>query len=263
MGLSIDNINYKNMLNDISYRFNRARITGIYGNNANLILDIINGDNDDYDGEIIFEKVPVNKGFYMHNPTSIALIETYPFFYSTKVEDEFKFNLTFRKCDVEDIENKEKKVLKLVGLEEDIIKRDINTLSTSDKYLLSIAINLIYEPEIILFKDIFSGLDHVSKKRITTLINNLKEDKKIIIVTSRDTNILYELTDEVILLNGSKIYKDGTTDKLFTSVELMKDGVIPMPNITKVTYLAKTNKKAKLSYHKDVRDIIKDIYKHV
>ena len=42
----------------------------------------------------------------------------------------------------------------------------------------------------------------------------------------------------------------------------MKENVIPMPYITKVTYLAK-NKKVKLTYHKDVRDIIKDIYKHV
>ena len=51
-------------------------------------------------------------------------------------------------------------------------------------------------------------------------------------------------------------------DEIFTSDELMKENVIPMPYITKVTYLAK-KKKVKLSYHKDVRDIIKDIYKHV
>ena len=44
--------------------------------------------------------------------------------------------------------------------------------------------------------------------------------------------------------------------------EIIKDKIVPIPYISEVTYLAK-NKKVKLSYHKDVRDIIKDIYKHV
>ena len=78
-----------------------------------------------------------------------------------------------------------------------------------------------------------------------------------------NVNILYEITDEVLLLDGNNLYKVGTTDKIFTSNELMKGDIVPMPNITKVTYLAKTKKNVKLSYHKDVRDIIKDIYKHV
>ena len=94
------------------------------------------------------------------------------------------------------------------------------------------------------------------------IIKNLKEEKKIVVVSSNDTDVLYELTDEIILLNGNSVYKYGSSDKIFTLTELMKEKVIPMPKITKVTYLAK-NKKIKLSYHKDVRDIIKDIYKHV
>ena len=87
--------------------------------------------------------------------------------------------------------------------------------------------------------------------------------KKIVILASNDTNLLYQYTDEVLLLNGNNVYKVGQTDKIFTSAELMKGDIVPMPNITKVTYIAKTKKNVKLSFHKDVRDIIKDIYKHV
>ena len=35
-----------------------------------------------------------------------------------------------------------------------------------------------------------------------------------------------------------------------------------MPNLVKFTMLAKA-KKVKLSYHRDIRDLIKDVYKHV
>lgn len=262
MGLVLENIKFKEYLSDISYDFSDTKITGIYGDNANYLLDIINGDINDYDGDLIYNNKVVDKGFYKKNSSLIALICSTPFFYSTKVEEEFKFNLTFRKKDVENIQEKAQELLSSVGLDNSILSRNISTLSSSEKYLLSIAINLAYEPDIILFKDVFGGLDHNFKKRIMMIIKNLKEDKKIVIVTHKDTNILYELVDEVILLDNGLVYKTGTSDKVFTSTELMKEKVIPMPYITKVTYLAK-NKKIKLTYHKDIRDIIKDIYKHV
>ena len=262
MGLVLENIKYKEYLNDISCEFLDGSINGIYGDNSKYIIDIINGDISDYDGTLKYDDNIMDVDYYKLNPTVVALIEDKPFFYTDSVLDEFRFNLDFRNCDLDILEEKSKELLNLVGLEESILKRNIHTLSFSEKYLLSLAINLIYNPEIIIFRDVFNGLDRNNKKKLMMIIKNLKEDKKNIIVTSNDTNILYELVDEVLLLDGSLIYENGSCDKIFTSTEIMKESVIPMPYITKVTYLAK-NKKVKLSYHKDVRDIIKDIYKHV
>jgi len=262
MGLVLENIKYKEYLNDISCEFLDGSINGIYGDNSKYIIDIINGDISDYDGTLKYDDNIMDVDYYKLNPTVVALIEDKPFFYTDSVLDEFRFNFDFRNCDLDILEEKSKELLNLVGLEESILKRNIYTLSFSEKYLLSLAINLIYNPEIIIFRDVFNGLDRNNKKKLMMVIKNLKEDKKNIIVTSNNTNILYELVDEVLLLDGSLIYENGSCDKIFTSTEIMKESVIPMPYITKVTYLAK-NKKVKLSYHKDVRDIIKDIYKHV
>ena len=262
MGLILENINYKEYLSDITYDFLDGKINGLYGNNANYIIDIINGDISDYDGVVKYDDNVMDHDYYKVYPSTVALIESKPFFYTDLVLDEFRFNLDFRNCDIEILETKSKELLNLVGLDEEILKRNIHTLSFSEKYLLSIAVNLIYEPDIIIFKDIFNGLDRNNKKKVTVIIKNLKETKKNIIVSSNDTNVLYELVDDILLLDGSLIYNFGDSEKIFTSPEVMKENVIPMPYITKVTYLAK-NKKVKLSYHKDVRDIIKDIYKHV
>lgn len=262
MGLVLENVKFRDFLTDVNYQFFDGKVTGIYGNNSSYILDIINGDIVDYEGTVKYDDQVMDSDYYKLNSSVVAFIDSVPFFYTNVVSDEFRFNLDFRNCDLEILEEKQKKLLNLVGLNEDILSRNIHTLSYSEKYLLSIAVNLMYDPEIIIFKDIFNGLDRLNKKKITTIIKNLKSEKKNIIVTSNDTNILYELVDEVILLNGSLIYKEGSCDKIFTSKELMKENVIPMPYITKVTFLAQ-NKKVKLSYHKDVRDIIKDIYKHV
>jgi len=262
MGLILENVKYKEYLNDITYDFLDSNINGIYGENSSYIVDIINGDIIDYEGTIRYDDNVIDSDYYKLNPSTVALIDSKPFFYTDLVLDEFRFNLDFRNCDLDILEDKQTELLNLVGLDESILKRNIHTLSSSEKYLLSIAVNLIYSPEIIIFKDVFNGLDRNSKKKVMMIIKNLKEDKKNIIVTSNDTNTLYELVDEVLLLDGGLIYRSGSSDKIFTSTELMKENVIPMPYITKVTYLAK-NKKVKLSYHKDVRDIIKDIYKHV
>lgn len=261
MELVLEQVEYKDLLKNVSYKFSSKKVTGLYGDNCNYLMDLISGDILDYDGDIYLDDVLLEKSFYRKNSTAIAIIDSKPFFYSNKVDEEFKFNTSFRKYDC-DLEKREKTILGIVGLDESILDRNINTLSSSEKYLLSIAINLIYDPKIIMFKDVFWGLDRNNKKKIMTIIKNLKEDDKIVIISHRDTNILYELVDEVILMDKENIYACGDSDELFTSSEIIKDKIVPIPYISEVTYLAK-NKKVKLSYHKDVRDIIKDIYKHV
>ena len=262
MGLVVSNLKYKDLLNDVSFKIGKGKILGIYGNNAKYILGILNGDLKEYTGIVEYDKYLVDELFYKNNPNIIFLATNNPTFYTNKVEEEFKFILNIRKYNG-DIDKAIIRGLSLVELDKEILNRNINTLSRSEKYLLNIAIGMSFNPDVVMFKEAYEGIDHKNKKLLTTLVNNIKEDKKIVILTSNDTNILYQYTDEVILLNGNNIYKVGQTDKIFTSTELMKGDIIPMPNITKVTYLAKTNKNVKLSFHKDVRDIIKDIYKHV
>jgi len=92
MELVFEQVKYKDLLNDISYSFFDKKIIGLYGDNCNYIMDLINGDILDYDGEIYFDNVLIEKNFYKNNASLIALIDSKPFFYTTKVDEEFKFN---------------------------------------------------------------------------------------------------------------------------------------------------------------------------
>ena len=127
MELVLDKIKYLNLLNDISYTFDSKKIVGIYGENSRYILDIINGDNDDYDGSVIIDNSIIDKKYYKKNSTKIALMESKPFFYTTKVEEELKFNLDFRKYEC-DLEKKVKELFNLVGLDLSILTRTIDSL---------------------------------------------------------------------------------------------------------------------------------------
>ena len=65
------------------------------------------------------------------------------------------------------------------------------------------------------------------------------------------------------LRGNDKILKEGNTFDILTNVNYLKKNKIDIPDIVEITYLALKNKKVKIDYHKDIRDIIKDIYKHV
>ena len=55
---------------------------------------------------------------------------------------------------------------------------------------------------------------------------------------------------------------NGTTADIYQNINLLKDNKIEIPDLVRFTMLAK-NKKVKLSYHRDILDLIKDVYKHV
>ena len=96
------------------------------------------------------------------------------------------------------------------------------------------------------------------------LFSRLKEQfKKTIIIVTNDSNILYKYTDELILVKKNRIFLTGKTQNIYKRVDFLRKNGFEIPEIVEFTYLAKKKKKIKLDYHKDIRDIIKDIYKHI
>ena len=85
---------------------------------------------------------------------------------------------------------------------------------------------------------------------------------KTIIFISDDTTMLYKYTDNIIITKNDKVVLEDETINAFQKVNTLEKNNIEVPEIVLITYLAK-KKDVKIDYHKDIRDIIKDIYKHV
>ena len=60
-----------------------------------------------------------------------------------------------------------------------------------------------------------------------------KHDKTIIIVT-HDVDMLYEIVDNIIVLNKGNIVKTGSKIEVFKNVELLDENNTPVPNIIRV-----------------------------
>lgn len=153
-------------------------------------------------------------------------------------------------------------LLKIFELDNKFLDRNISTLSLTEKIYLNIIRNISSNEKIIFFKNIFLGLDLKNIKIIIKLINFLKENSYIIFYCSDDVDNLYKYSDFSIVANENFIEYDKT-DSIYTNVEFLVKYEFDIPTLSYITYIVKKEKNIKLFYSKDVRDIIKDIYKHV
>ena len=165
---------------------------------------------------------------------------------------------------IKDYSKKIRDSLKIVGLDETYLERKLQTLSQSEKKILQYALSLISNPELIIAEEPFRFLDNKNEKKIFMLLQRLKEQFNInIILLSNDQNTLHKYTDNMIFIKNNNVILEGQTNEVYQRVDFLKKNKFLIPEIIEFTYLAKKKKSVKIDYHKDIRDIIKDIYKHV
>ena len=140
--------------------------------------------------------------------------------------------------------------------------KQTDELSHTEKVYLNIIRNTLLTKDKIFFKNIYTYLDHLDKKKVTNYLDFLKQNEYFIIISSKNVDDLYSLGDQSIIFYDN-FFKYDKTDKLYTDVQKLLDNNIPVPTLCLITYKAKSEKDIKLFYRKDVRDTIKDIYKHV
>lgn len=165
------------------------------------------------------------------------------------------------------IKNPIKKIkdsLRIVELDEELLTRNIEIISSSEKKQFQLALSLLSNPDIIILDEPLKCLDKSNEKKLIMLLQRLKEQfSKTIIINSDDSNILYKYTNNMLFIKNNEVLIEGPTNELYLRVDYLKRNKFDIPDIVEFTYIAKKKKQVKIDYHKDVRDIIKDIYKHI
>ena len=257
MEIKFDNVCYKNKLIDVSFTLDNSKINGIY--NYNNFIKVLLNPSLLNDGIISID----GKTYRKFEPKLIAIIDKDKDFYTSKVIDEILFHAKIRNYKSANIKKEIDELLNEFNLNESILRRIGHSLSETEKYLIKIIANLIYKPKIVIFKDVMNGLDYNNKKLIKKIITKLKEQKVLVILTSMDSNTLYNLTEEIIIFDKGRLLIKGATNEVYSSVETLINRGVDIPYFSEITYKANKDKNANLFYRKDVRDVIKDVYKSV
>ena len=138
---------------------------------------------------------------------------------SMSVRENLEFPLIRKKKEMsaEEREEKVKKALKDVSLEEAIDKMP-DELSGGMKKRIGLARTIISEPKLILYDEPTTGLDPITVKEISQLINELQKKLNVTsIVVTHDLLCAQIISERAVVLNEGKIIYDGGLDELTTS----------------------------------------------
>lgn len=278
MEITFNNVTYKEnvrtplektYLKNFSYTFTSGKVYSIIGDSDSgkeKIGLLINAVNKPLIGTIKIGKY-LNDGKYIKNINGLRMNVGYlkenpnEFLFNKIVKSELEFGLKYFKYKLNKKNIRISKALKLVGLNEEYLKRRIDSLNISEKKKVSLASILIFNPGVIILEEPSIFLNYRDNEKLIKLIKLLKDKyNKTIILISKDTNLSYKVSDEIILLNKGSIVYAGNKS-ILEDEKVLNNINVDVPEIVK--FINISNKfDANLTYTSNILDLIKEVYRN-
>lgn len=278
MEIAFNNVTYKEnvrtplektYLKNFSYTFTSGKVYSIIGDSDSgkeKIGLLINAVNKPLIGTIKIGKY-LNDGKYIKNINGLRMNVGYlkenpnEFLFNKTVKSELEFGLKYFKYKLNKKNIRISEALKLVGLNEEYLKRRIDSLNISEKKKVSLASILIFNPGVIILEEPSMFLNYRDNEKLIKLIKLLKDKyNKTIILISKDTNLSYKVSDEIILLNKGSIVYAGNKS-ILEDEKVLNNINVDVPEIVK--FINISNKfDANLTYTSNILDLIKEVYRN-
>lgn len=278
MEITFNNVTYKEnvrtplektYLKNFSYTFTSGKVYSIIGDSDSgkeKIGLLINAVNKPLIGTIKIGKY-LNDGKYIKNINGLRMNVGYlkenpnEFLFNKIVKSELEFGIKYFKYKLNKKNIRISEALKLVGLNEEYLKRRIDSLNISEKKKVSLASILIFNPGVIILEEPSIFLNYRDNEKLIKLIKLLKDKyNKTIILISKDTNLSYKVSDEIILLNKGSIVYAGNKS-ILEDEKVLNNINVDVPEIVK--FINISNKfDANLTYTSNILDLIKEVYRN-
>lgn len=143
------------------------------------------------------------------------VFQSYALFPHLSVAENIAFGLETRKWSKEQITNRVKEMLKLVGLGGKG-KRYPRELSGGEQSRVAVARALAPNPDLLLLDEPLSALDQSLKESLRHKLREIQQEVKVsTIYVTHDQTEAMEISDEIILLNKGEIVEIGTPKSLY------------------------------------------------
>lgn len=267
MEIKLENVSYEKKLLRFSYEFRNKSVTSIIGSSGSgksLIGCLMMGLVDSYrgniyvDGVLEYDKDKFLKevGYVYQNPKDHFFLET--------VRDEIGFGLKQFQFKLDKMESQIVKSLKMVGLDEEYLNRNIDTLSSGEMERVAIASSLVLNPKVLILDEPTVYLDYSAKRDLVKLIRMLRERYgKSVIIMSNDINFVYQVSDEYVLIHEGKKVKCGKIEDLISDSEKLLECNVEIPLMNQFVDVARERKGIHLEYTNDIVKLTKEVVDHV
>ena len=125
--------------------------------------------------------------------------------------------------------------IKFTGISEDLLDKSPFELSGGQKRRVAIAGIIAMNPDVLVLDEPCAGLDPRGRREILGgLRHYVNETGKTVILVSHSMEDMAYYCDNVVVMNGGKLFKSGTTREIFrSSLELEAIG-LDIPAIAKI-----------------------------
>lgn len=261
---ALNNLNFdinSNCINAIVGKNGAGKTTLIKGLATLLVFD---------EGQIDFfgKKFVKDNYSFFRNQISISLGDSKNLYLNLTAIENIKYFLLIHKNDYNDKEQLINYYLNIFNLDNHKNKV-VSKLSKGMRQKLSIIISLVKDSKVLILDEPDIGLDIESMNTLKQVLNNEKE-KRTIIVTSHNLNLIKDISDKLILLdNGQVKYSgdiDGFINKLTNTItiEIYFENMLSSELKKTIKQYSKDIKFSKESFlvtikKDDIHDMLKDI----
>lgn len=141
------------------------------------------------------------------------------------VEEDVAFGPINMKLPPEEVERRVTEALEAVEANE-LRKRSCYQLSGGQKRSVAIATVLSMEPNILVMDEPSSNLDPKARRQI---INLIKSFKHTCLIATHDLEMVWELCERTIIMNGGRVIADGYTKEIFNNKALLEENGLEQP----------------------------------
>ncbi|MBB1095537.1 energy-coupling factor transporter ATPase [Limosilactobacillus sp. BG-MG3-A] len=210
--------------------FSWTAIIGHNGSGKSTLARLIDGLLTPTAGSIEVDGIQVNEsslgkihqqiGFVFQNPENQ--------FVGATVADDVAFGLENRQVAQDKMEKKIDKALKMVGMTDYKNTAPIS-LSGGQKQRVALAGILALMPKIIILDEATSMLDPLARREILSLLQKLKNEYNLSIISITHDLKEMELADQIIVLNDSQVAQQGSPSEILKDKALLLEIGVGVP----------------------------------
>jgi spermidine/putrescine transport system ATP-binding protein len=193
-------------------------LLGPSGCGKTTLLRILGGFISQNEGHVYFDDIEIsNVPPYKREINTV--FQRYALFPHMNVFDNVAFGLRIKKQDKNTIEQKVKKMLKLVNLEgyED---RPVTLLSGGQQQRVAIARALVNEPMVLLLDEPLGALDLKLRKEMQIELKKIQQEVGItFIYVTHDQEEALTMSDTIVVMNAGEIQQIGTPTDIYNEPE--------------------------------------------
>ena len=252
MSIKIENLSHvygegnafeKKALDQISLEIPDGQFVGLIGHTGSgksTLIQHLNGLIKGTSGKIYYDGEDIyREGYNMKQLRSnVGLVFQYPEhqLFEIDVFTDVCFGPKNLGLSKEEVEQRAKDALKLVGLGPEYYKKSPFELSGGQKRRVAIAGILAMQPKVIVLDEPTAGLDPKGRDEILDQIAALHKEKKItVILVSHSMEDVARYVDRIIVMNKGKVMFDDEPRKVFRHYKELEKMGLAAPQVTYVT----------------------------